>query len=132
MRVTRIVKLVLLAGLVVSAGLALAARSTADDGRDTSAPAVRLPRLVDVGADRCIPCQAMAPMIGALRDEYAGRMDVQVIDAWRDPGAAEPFEVRELPTHIFLDADGRELWRHEGLMSRAEILARWKDLGVEL
>jgi thioredoxin 1 len=37
-----------------------------------------------------------------------------------------------IPTQIFYGADGRELARHEGFMSREEILAQWKAVGVEL
>jgi hypothetical protein len=33
---------------------------------------------------------------------------------------------------IFYAADGRELSRHEGFMSREDILAHWKELGVAL
>ncbi|MDO8835228.1 MAG: thioredoxin family protein, partial [Vicinamibacterales bacterium] len=38
--------------------------------------ATGLPRLVDLGADSCIPCKAMAPFLVELRTEYAGRMQV--------------------------------------------------------
>jgi thioredoxin 1 len=98
-----------------------------------SAPhAARVPRLVDVGAGRCIPCKEMAPILEELRVEYAGRMDVQFIDVWQNPRAGEPYGIRMIPTQIFFGADGRELARHEGFMAKADILARWKALGVEL
>ena len=91
-----------------------------------------IPRLVDVGAGKCIPCKEMAPILEQLRVEYAGRMDVQFIDVWQDPRAGEPYGIRMIPTQIFFGADGRELARHEGFMAKGDILARWKALGVEL
>lgn len=91
-----------------------------------------LPRLVDLGANSCIPCKAMAPILAQLRTDYSGRMLVQFIDVWKDPAAAEPYGIRVIPTQIFFAADGRELARHEGFIGREEILARWKALGVSL
>jgi thioredoxin 1 len=35
--------------------------------------AEQLLRLVDVGADKCIPCKMMAPILEELKGEYAGR-----------------------------------------------------------
>lgn len=91
-----------------------------------------LPRLVDVGADQCIPCKAMAPILEELRQEYAGRLRVDVIDAWKYPAAAEPYRIYAIPTQIFYAPDGRELARHEGFISKAGILATFRKLGIEL
>ena len=93
-------------------------------------PTAGLPRLVDLGAGKCIPCKAMAPILEGLKAEYAGRMEVQFIDVWKDPDAGRPYGIRMIPTQIFYGADGRELARHEGFMARDEILARWKAVGV--
>jgi thioredoxin 1 len=91
-----------------------------------------VPRLVDVGAGKCIPCKAMAPILDQLRADYVGRLEVTFIDVWKNPAEADPYRIHMIPTQIFFAADGRELARHEGFMSREEILARWKSLGVEL
>jgi thioredoxin 1 len=98
----------------------------------TRAGAQRLPRLVDLGAGKCIPCKAMAPILEELKAEYAGRMEVQFIDVWKDPDAAKPYGIRIIPTQIFYGADGRELARHQGFMGKQEILAQWKSAGVIL
>ena len=95
-------------------------------------PTQAVPRLVDVGAGKCIPCKAMAPILDQLRVDFAGRMDVVFVDVWKDPAAGEPYRIRMIPTQIFYGADGRERARHQGFMSREEILAQWKALGVEL
>lgn len=91
-----------------------------------------LPRLVDLGRTFCIPCKKMAPILTGLKRECAGRLDVEFIDVGKDPDAARTYGIRLIPTQIFLDASGRELARHEGFMSREEILAQWKKLGVDL
>ncbi len=91
-----------------------------------------LPRLVDLGADKCIPCKMMAPILEELKEEYAGRMEVVFIDVWENPDAAKPYGIKMIPTQIFYDAAGREVFRHEGFFSKEDILAKWKELGVDL
>ena len=110
----------------------LSATASAGSAAAAAAPTQAVPRLVDVGAGKCIPCKAMAPILDRLRVEYAGRMEVVFVDVWKDPVAAEPYRIRMIPTQIFYGADGRELARHQGFMSREEILAQWKAVGVEL
>jgi thioredoxin len=134
---TRTARIFSVLALAAAVGGVLVARSAARSTPAAVAPgatsaAQRLPRLVDVGAGKCVACKAMLPVLEELRAEYAGRMDVRVVDAWQDPEAAEPFRVRTLPTQIFLDPDGRELARHLGFMEKAEILAQWRALGVSL
>ncbi len=103
------------------------------DAAPTAASSVRaIPRLVDVGAGKCIPCKAMAPILDKLRVDYVGRLDVTFVDVWKYPDQAAPDAIHMIPTQIFSAADGRELARHEGFLSREEILAQWKALGVEL
>lgn len=91
-----------------------------------------LPRLIDLGADRCIPCKMMAPILKEMETEYAGQLDVLFIDVWKDRDSGVIYGVTAIPTQVFFSADGRELFRHVGFYSKAEILAKWQELGVEL
>jgi thioredoxin 1 len=87
---------------------------------------------VDLGADKCIPCKMMAPILEQLKKEYAGQMDVEFIDVWKNQDAAKKYEIKLIPTQIFYRADGKELFRHEGFFGKEDILAKWKELGVKL
>jgi thioredoxin 1 len=110
---------------------AFAAEAAKATGTNATAKA-GLPRLVDLGADKCIPCKAMAPILKELKAEYAGRMDVEFIDVWKDPKAAKPYRIKLIPTQIFFDATGKERFRHQGFLGKEDILAKWKELGVDL
>lgn len=90
------------------------------------------PKLVDLGADKCIPCKMMAPVLADLSKEYAGQLDVVFIDVWKTRGEGERYGIRVIPTQIFYSAEGKELFRHEGFYAKKDILANWKALGVEL
>lgn len=91
-----------------------------------------MPRLVDLGATKCIPCKMMAPILEELKKTYVGKMDVQFIDVWENPEAGKKYGINMIPTQIFYDATGRELFRHEGFFAKKDILSKWKELGVEL
>ncbi len=91
-----------------------------------------LPRLVDLGADKCIPCKMMAPILEELKSEYEGRLIVEFIDVWKNPAEAPKYGIKLIPTQIFYDASGKELFRHEGFFSREDILSKWKEFGVDL
>ena len=73
----------------------------------------------------------MAPILAELRTAYAGQLQVDFIDVWKNAAAAEDFGVRVIPLQIFFAADGRELFRHEGFFAKEDILAKWRELGFE-
>ena len=93
---------------------------------------VPLPRLVDLGAGKCIPCKMMAPILEDLKKTYVGKLDVQFIDVWENPDAGTKYGINVIPSQIFFDARGKELFRHEGFFPKEDILAKWKELGVDL
>jgi thioredoxin 1 len=126
-------------GLAVwlSLGLALAGSSQAaaegsGAARTNAADKAALPRLVDLGAGKCVQCKMMAPVLTELRKEYDGRMTVEFVDVWKDPEAGKAYKIEIIPTQIFFDPAGKERYRHEGFLSKKDILAKWQELGIEL
>ena len=91
-----------------------------------------LPALIDLGAGTCIPCKMMAPILEELKTEFAGRLRVEFLDIREDSNLIQAYALRVIPTQIFYDASGKELFRHEGFFSKEDILAKWKELGVDL
>lgn len=90
----------------------------------------QLPRMVDVGADKCIPCKMMAPILEELKKDYAGRVDVEFVDVWKNPSAGTQYAIQMIPTQLFFDASGKELFRHVGFFGKEEILGKWVELGM--
>lgn len=128
-----------MAAAVVIVGLAItvyflrpAADGSAPATDESTATVAALPRLLDLGADRCIPCKKMAPILEELKVDYDGIMTVDFIDVWKFPDAAEPYGIKVIPTQIFFASDGTELFRHEGFYGREDILTKWRELGVEM
>ena len=129
------VAIVLILVLAAFAAMYLKSKNASSGGSDNAqTPSAQsgLPRLVEVGAAKCIPCKMMAPILDELRDEYTDKLDVISIDVKKNPNAIQEYEIDLIPTQIFYDASGNELFRHVGFFSKEEILDKWKELGVEL
>jgi thioredoxin 1 len=104
---------------------------TADVQTQQPSETKKLPRLVDLGADKCIPCKMMAPILEEMKKDYAGTINVEFIDVWKTPDKAKEYGITIIPTQIFFNASGKELFRHEGFFSKEDILGKWKEFGVE-
>jgi thioredoxin 1 len=100
------------------------------DAPDVPASKPTLPRLIDLGAGKCIPCKQMKPILDDLTRNYAGQFEVVFIDVWENREQAAKYGIRIIPTQIFYAADGTELSRHEGFLSKKDILATWAEIGV--
>ena len=90
------------------------------------------PRLVELGTAACIPCALMRPGLDELKTQYAGRLEVEVIDTLLNPGAKAEYNAPYCATQIYIAASGKELYRHVGYSSKEDILANWRQLGVDL
>ena len=88
-----------------------------------------LPLLLDLGSITCVPCKAMAPILEEMRETFEGQFDVRFTNVKKDPAAARTHGIRIIPTQIFFDEHGNELFRHQGFFSREDMLAAWEELG---
>jgi thioredoxin 1 len=95
--------------------------ASAGEEKKAEKQAPALPRMVDLGADKCIPCKKMAPILKEMKEDYAGIVDVEFIDVWKDREAGKPYKIRAIPTQVFFDSAGTEVFRHLGFFSREEI-----------
>lgn len=102
----------------------------AEPGIPPDVPVKGMVTMVDVGAKSCIPCKMMAPIMEKLEKDYEGKAAIIFIDVWQDPSQAKRFDVKVIPTQIFYDKEGREVYRHVGFMSENAITTQLKNLGV--
>ena len=92
----------------------------------------KLPKLLDLGANKCIPCKMMKPILDELKTNYTGRLDVEFIDVWENPKESEKYGISLIPTQIFYDPEGKEFFRHEGFFAKEDILNEFKKKGIKL
>ena len=115
----------------IPASPAISVAESADVVVGDAVASIKLPLLLDLGADKCVPCKMMEPVLEELKTQYDRKLTVKFIDVWQNPKEAEAYSVQSIPTQIFFDADGKELFRHIGFISKEDILSKWAELGVE-
>jgi thioredoxin 1 len=110
----------------IAAQAALAADNPLDRALGTGRPVV-----ADFGRGTCIPCKMMKPILDELQKEYAGRAEILIIQIDEYPAVTQRVGIRAIPTQVFYDAKGKEVYRHEGFMPREDVVARLTGLGVK-
>jgi len=87
--------------------------------------------LIDLGADQCVPCKMMAPILSKLQKDYKDKAAIVVIDVYRHNDQVQRFGIRAIPTQIFFDPNGKEVYRHTGFMSEKAIVEQLSKMGVK-
>ncbi len=103
---------------------------TAGSEPPPQAPTKGMVTMVDIGAKKCIPCKMMAPIIVELEKEYKGKASILFIDVWENPNEAPKYGIRSIPTQIFYDKEGKEVFRHTGFLDKKSIVTMLEKLGV--
>lgn len=126
----RLVFALSLVGIVAAAwgatryGLGVAARSAGSVPPSQVAQVVRPGQKItflELGSEGCKPCEAMKPVMQAVRERHGGRVEVTFHDVRKDPSVAREWRIRLIPTQIFLRPDGTEFFRHEGYLPLEEV-----------
>lgn len=104
--------------------------SAGGQGHEPSPEPRELPRFVEVGAQGCVPCRMMQPVLDELRSAYAGKLEVEFADVGANPELAAKYGVRTIPTQVIYDASGQEVFRHIGYWPKEEIDAKLEELGL--
>jgi thioredoxin 1 len=113
-----------------------------------------LPIIIDFGADSCIPCKEMAPILKELNEELRGKAIVKFVDVWKYQSLSEGYPISVIPTQIFIDANGKPynpkdaagkqmklyslkntkehvFTAHEGGMTKDQLLSTLKEMGLK-
>jgi thioredoxin 1 len=89
------------------------------------------PVLVDFGANSCIPCRQMRPVLKEIGTEYSAKAKILVIDVYKFQDLARQYGVQLIPTLVFFDSKGKEAFRHLGILEKEKIVAKLKEIGME-
>jgi thioredoxin 1 len=113
-----------------------------------------LPIIIDFGADSCIPCKEMAPVLVKLNKEFEGKAIIKFVDVWKYQELSEGYPIKVIPTQVFFDKNSNPFTPtdpqkmqmtmyetndtnehiftvHEGGMSEDMIREVLKEMGVE-
>ena len=88
------------------------------------------PVLVDFGANSCVPCRQLRPILKEVSKEYSGKAEVLVIDVYKYQTLAKEHKIMLIPTLVFFDSKGKEVFRHLGVLDKEKIVAKLKEIGM--
>jgi thioredoxin 1 len=117
--------------LTILATTTLSSAAEMEKPQTMNIPVKEMVTLVDLGAKSCIPCKLMAPILEELEKEYKGRATVIFIDVWENRDKAKEFKVVTIPTQIFYNKQGQEVYRHIGFFDKESIKEKLDALIAE-
>ncbi|HON55937.1 MAG TPA: redoxin domain-containing protein [bacterium] len=86
------------------------------------------PVMIALGAESCMPCRMMQPILKELKEEYKNIVDIIYIDLDKESEKSAYFPIQVIPMQFFFDRQGNEIFRHEGYYSKEEIIATLKKI----
>ena len=100
------------------------------EGKLPEVPAKGMVTMLDLGAKKCIPCKMMAPIIEKLKKRYEGKASIVFIDVWEHHDQVQKYGIRAIPTQIFFDRNGTEVYRNVGFMAEEAIIRQLEKMGI--
>jgi thioredoxin 1 len=88
------------------------------------------PMVVDFGSNSCIPCRQLRPVLQKVRKDYTGKLEVLIIDIRNNQKLASDYQIQVIPTVVFFDPAGKEVFRHQGFMSEEKVKEQLAKMGV--
>jgi thioredoxin 1 len=74
----------------------------------------------------------MKPVLAELERVHGSALDVRSIDVLRRRHAITEWDVKAIPTQVFLDGTGREIERHVGFISADGVRSVFAHHGIVL
>ncbi|HTY26433.1 MAG TPA: thioredoxin family protein [Desulfomonilaceae bacterium] len=123
--------LVVVLGLITGSLTVLSTNTAAEPRINMQAlMAKRVPVLLEFGRGWCIPCKYMKPILEDMARTYAGKAIVTTVDMDANKDLVRNFNIRMMPTQVFLTPDGKEFFRNEGTLEREQIAQVFAKMGV--
>ena len=78
---------------------------------------------IELGSVNCIPCRQMQPVMKSIEAKYSPRVKVIFYDVWTKEQSkyAQLYNIRVIPTQVFLDGSGKEIYRHQGFFPQKDL-----------
>lgn len=96
-------------------------REITDDTFDTEVLKSSIPFLLDLSAEWCGPCKAIAPLIEELAHQYNGKVAFGTVDIDKNPRIPTQYQVRSIPTLLMFNS-GQVIGQLTGAHPRARII----------
>jgi thioredoxin 1 len=124
--------MVLIFGLLIVSAFTTGASAAEEQGYTVdSLPVQAMVTMIDLGKKTCTQCKMMAPILEKLKIKYKGKAAIVFINLLDDPEQQYRFRLKALPTQIFFNPEGEEVFRHTGFMAEKAIVEQLGKMGIE-
>jgi len=89
------------------------------------------PTMVEFGAEGCVPCDMMQPILDRLRKKYPHELNVVFVHVGESRVLGARYGIQSIPVQVFYDENGNEVFRHVGFYAEPEVLKQLAKMGVE-
>ena len=89
------------------------------------------PTLAIFSAASCCGPDKMIPIRDALLKKYDTKINIVYIEPRKEQILAARYGIRSIPTQIFFDKAGKEVFRHTGFFSKDQISKKLVEMGVK-
>jgi thioredoxin 1 len=90
----------------------------------------KLPVLLDFGRGVCIPCKRMKPILEEMIKECEGKAVIRIVEIDHERELTEKNKIIMIPTQVFFDTTGKEVYRHVGFFEKDSMRAHLRALGT--
>jgi hypothetical protein len=88
------------------------------------------PTYVNFGVIGC--CDKMNAITQALRSEYSGELNVVFVHAGEEEILSDLYGISAIPVQLLFHKDGKLLLRHQGSISKEQVLTKFAESGIDL
>ena len=92
------------------------------------APSQGKPALYEFGSKYCIPCKEMKEVMAGLKGQYSQQVEFRMVYVDEERPLFGQYKIVAIPTQVFLNAEGKEVERHIGALSKEEVIKKLKEL----
>jgi len=78
------------------------------------------PIFLEVGSDTCRSCRVMGKMLYAVSQDHPN-YTIKFINVKKEREVAKELKIMMIPTQLIYDANGKEVYRHIGVLEETEL-----------
>jgi thioredoxin 1 len=86
------------------------------------------PAILDFGRGLCANCKLMEQILGKIKERYGDQVEVRLLYIDKDEPIFRQYRIVIVPAQVFLDASGKEVFRHTGVFPLELLEQRLREL----